>query len=75
MGPQEVLDFCPVDSDGQEILNSAILRFGFSPRAVSSCIKVARTIADIAGSKDIKSEHITEAVEFRKLCNDLVPEL
>lgn len=75
LGPQEVLDFCPVDSDGQEILNSAILRFGFSPRAVSSCIKVARTIADIAGSKDIKSEHITEAVEFRKLCNDLVPEL
>lgn len=75
LSPQEVLDFCPVDSDGQEILNSAILRFGFSPRAVSSCIKVARTIADIAGSKDIKSEHITEAVEFRKLCNDLVPEL
>lgn len=75
LSPQEVLDFCPVDSDGQEILNSAILRFGFSPRAVSSCIKVARTISDIAGSKDIKSEHITEAVEFRKLCTDLVPEL
>ena len=75
LSPQEVLDYCPVDPDGQEILNSAILRFGFSPRAVSSCVKVARTIADIAGSKDIKPEHITEAVEFRKLCTDLVPEL
>lgn len=75
LSPQEVLDFCPVDSDGQEILNSAILRFGFSPRAVSSCIKVARTIADIAESKDIQPAHIAEAIEFHKLCNDLVPEL
>lgn len=75
LSPQEVLDFCPVDFDGQEILNAAIMRFGFSPRAVSSCIKVARTIADIAGSKDIKSEHLTEAIDFRKLCTNLVPEL
>ena len=75
LSPQEVLDFCPVDSDGQEILNSAILRFGFSPRAVSSCIKVARTIADIAESKDIQPAHISEAIEFHKLCTDLVPEL
>jgi magnesium chelatase family protein len=75
LSPQEVLDFCPVDSEGQEILNSAILRFGFSPRAVSSCIKVARTIADIAESKDIQSAHIAEAIEFHKLCTDLVPEL
>ena len=75
LSPQEVLDFCPVDSESQEILNSAILRFGFSPRAVSSCIKVARTIADIAESKDIQSTHIAEAIEFHKLCTDLVPEL
>ena len=75
LSPQEVLDFCPIDSDGQELLNAAILRFGFSPRAVSSCIKVARTIADIAESKVIKPDHLAEAIDFRKLCTDLVPEL
>ena len=75
LSPQEVLDYCPIDSDGQEILNSAIMRYGFSPRAISSCIKVARTIADIDASPVITPPHLSEAIDFHKLCSNLVPEL
>jgi len=73
--PQEVQKFCPITQDGQAVLDAAILRYGFSPRAVSGCIKVARTIADIAGVERIQKEHLAEAVEFRRLCANMVPEL
>ena len=73
--PQEILDNCPLDTDSRKALDNATLRYGFSPRAISSCLKVARTIADIAGSKDIKAEHMGEAIDFHKLCSSLVPDL
>ena len=75
LSPQEILDYCPLDAEGRKALDNATLRYGFSPRAISSCLKVARTIADIAGSKDIKAEHMTEAIDFHKLCATLPPEL
>ncbi|MBP5520604.1 MAG: YifB family Mg chelatase-like AAA ATPase [Treponema sp.] len=75
LSPQEILDFCPLDSKTRKLLDNATLRYGFSPRAISSCIKVARTIADIAGKENIETEHLSEAVEYHKLCNSLVPEL
>lgn len=75
LSPQEVLDFCKVDFEGQEVLNAAILRYGFSPRAISSCMKVARTIADIEGESDINKDHITEAINYRKLCTNMMPEI
>ena len=59
----------------QKVLDKAISRYGFSPRAVSSCLKVARTIADIAGEKDIAPTHMQEATEFHVLCNNITPEL
>lgn len=75
LSPQEILDFCPIEKSVQDVLDNAILRYGFSPRAVSSCIKVARTIADIEGSKDICPENMHEAIEYRKLCSNMTPEL
>ena len=75
LSPQEILDYCPLDSNSRKALDNATLRYGFSPRAISSCLKVSRTIADIAGSKDINKEHMEEAIELRKLCTNLVPEL
>ena len=73
--PQEILDYCPLDAEGRKVLDNATLRYGFSPRAISSCLKVSRTIADLAGAKNIAAEHMTEAVDFHKLCTNLVPEL
>ncbi len=75
LSPQEILDYCPLDLEARKTLDNATLRYGFSPRAISSCLKVARTIADIAGEKNISAEHITEAIDFHKLCATLPPEL
>lgn len=75
LSPQEILDYCPLDSDSRKALDNATLRYGFSPRAISSCLKVARTIADISGARDIGAEHMREAIDFHKLCATLPPEL
>lgn len=64
--PDEIVNFCKLDKECQSILNDASLRFGFSPRAVSSCLKLARTGADLAQSKDIRAEDLVEAIDFRK---------
>lgn len=75
LSPQEIGDFCKLSADGKKILDNAITRFGFSPRAVSSCIKVSRTIADLAGEKSILPAHVQEAVDLHKLCCNITPEL
>ena len=75
LSPTEVATFCVLTPEGDKILENAVNRYGFSPRAISSCLKVARTIADINNEENIKPEHIREAVEFRKLCCNMIPEL
>ena len=75
LSPQEILDHCALDPEGRKLLDNATLRYGFSPRAISSCLKVARTIADLAGTKDIQGDHMKEAIEFHELCSTLPPEL
>ena len=72
--PNEVQQFCELSASAQRVLDNAVLRYGFSPRAVSGCMKVARTIADIEGSQTIQKDHLAEAVEYRKLCVNMVPE-
>lgn len=73
--PQDIATHCQLTPEGQQILDAAILRYGFSPRAVSSCLKVSRTIADLSSSESILPEHLKEAIDFRKLCASLTPEL
>ena len=75
LSPQEILDYCVMEKDVRDVLDKAISRYGFSPRAISSCIKVARTIADISGCEKIESLHLAEAVDFHKLCANMRPEL
>lgn len=73
--PQDIAKICPIDEDGQQILDNAINRYGFSPRAISSILKVSRTIADLEGAKNILPPHLQEAISYRKLCTNLVPEI
>lgn len=73
--PQQIMEFCQLDNKSEKILDNATARYGFSPRAIASCLKVARTIADIESADNIKPEHIREAVEYRKLCCNMVPEM
>lgn len=63
--PQEILDFCKLGKEEQSILDSAIQANDFSQRAISSILKLSRTIADMEPSLKIKEEHLLEAIALR----------
>ena len=64
--PDEISGFCRLSSDAQKLLDNAVEKYGFSPRGVASCLKIARTIADMEGQEEINPEYIQEAVLYRK---------
>ena len=66
LSPEEVSRFCKLSLQAKEILDAAASRYDFSPRAVSSCIKIARTISDIGGAGEIDGQAMQEAVAYRK---------
>jgi magnesium chelatase family protein len=67
MSPQMVRDLCKINTAGQTLLQKAMEKLGLSARAYDRILKVSRTIADLAGSDDIKLEHLAEAIHFRSL--------
>ncbi len=67
MGAREIKDFCALDQQSQDFLIQAVNRFGFSARAHHRLLKLARTIADLAGEERIGLGHLAEAVQYRIL--------
>ncbi len=63
--PEEVDYYCKMDESATEILSDAVSRNDFSARAVHSCIRLSRTIADMEGSYGISGKHMSEAVRLR----------
>ncbi|MEN2985776.1 MAG: YifB family Mg chelatase-like AAA ATPase [Thermodesulfovibrionaceae bacterium] len=57
--------FCKLNEESHRLLQNAMEKLGLSARAHSKIIKVARTIADLEGSQEIKSYHIAEAIQYR----------
>ncbi len=71
MQSKEIREFCRIDTQGEELLKMAITKLGLSARAYDRILKVGRTIADLAGSFDIRPEHISEAIQYRSLDRNL----
>jgi magnesium chelatase family protein len=65
MGPAEVRRFCPLDQPGRALIRQAMQRLRLSARAFHRVLKLARTIADLAGEEDILPSHLAEAIQYR----------
>jgi magnesium chelatase family protein len=67
MSSRQIRQFCGLDAESNDLLEKAMNRFGLSARAHSRILKIARTIADLAGSDRILSPHVAEAIQYRTL--------
>ena len=67
MGPKLVRQHCALDSAGEMILKQSMTELGLSARAHDKVLRIARTIADLAASKTVLPEHVSEAVNYRQL--------
>lgn len=60
-----VRTYCRLDAAGDRLLKAAFDKLGLSARAYNRILKVARTIADLAGAADIGAAHLSEAIQYR----------
>lgn len=67
MEPRELREHCRIDAVGERLLRGAVQRLGLSARAYHRVLRVARTIADLAGADSITATHLAEAVQYRSL--------
>jgi len=64
---KQVQKFCALGKEENDLLKTAMMELNFSARAYDKILKVSRTIADLAGSEKIKTEHLSEAIQYRSL--------
>jgi magnesium chelatase family protein len=65
MGPAEVRQHCVIDLASKNLLRAAMQQMQLSARAYHRILKLARTIADLAGSDMIETPHLAEAIQYR----------
>ena len=65
MGVKEMRSCCALDAESDRLMKDAFESLGLSARSYDRILRVARTIADLAGSETIAPEHIAEAIQFR----------
>jgi magnesium chelatase family protein len=65
--PRLLKRYCELDARGQNLLEQSMLKLGLSARAHGRILRVARTIADLAGAEKIDALHVAEAIQYRSL--------
>ena len=66
LGTQEIEQFCRLDAAGETLLKQAIARLNLSARAYHRVLKLARSVADLAGSDALNTAHLAEAIQYRR---------
>jgi magnesium chelatase family protein len=66
LAPTEIDRFCTPDAAGEQLLRTAMARLNWSARAYHRVLKVARTVADLAGAEPVAAPHVAEAVQYRR---------
>ncbi len=61
----EIRQFCKLPDEGQSLMRAAMSQLNLSARAYHRILKLARTISDLAGSEEIQSVHLAEALQYR----------
>lgn len=67
MTSRDLRHHCQPDCQGERLLEQAMQRLGLSARAYARILKVARTIADLAGEERVAPAHVAEAIKYRSL--------
>lgn len=62
----EIDAYCRPDASGEQLLRTAMTRLNWSARAYHRVLKVARTIADLAGARGVEPPHVAEAIQYRR---------
>ena len=65
MGPAEIREYCVLDDAGKGLLRAAMQQLHLTARAYHRILKLARTIADLAGAERIETPHLAEAIQYR----------
>ncbi len=67
MSSKMLKQICQINTAGQNLLKIAMQKLNLSARAYDRILKVARTIADLSSTEEIKTEHLAEAIQYRSL--------
>jgi magnesium chelatase family protein len=65
MGSETTKKICRVNNESEQLLKNAVEKMSLSPRSYFRILKIARTIADLAGKTDIETAHVAEAIQYR----------